>query len=111
MGDLGVCRVVGELDSFGAGRLREVLSTVVESPRVVLDLGEMTFIDSAGLGVIVGAVRRIRELGGAVGLCTRRPAILRVLQLAGFDRIVPLTATVPEATARLTPLATAKPAS
>lgn len=88
-----VVRVEGELDSFTAAQLREHLAGVVENEAVVIDLCEVAFIDSSGLGALVGGVRRIREAGRGVAICCTRPSVLRLLDVTGFDRLVPVVST------------------
>ena len=94
-----VCRPEGELESLTAGQLREAAAWLCGHRRVVFDLSAVDFIDSAGLGALVGAVRRIRESGGAVALFSSRATVTRLLRTAGVDRVVPLTGSLDEATA------------
>ncbi|HZP27915.1 MAG TPA: STAS domain-containing protein [Acidimicrobiia bacterium] len=57
-------RVVGEVDVASSPTLRARISEMIDdgADRIVLDLSQMTFIDSSGLGVLVGALKRVREL-------------------------------------------------
>jgi anti-sigma B factor antagonist len=56
-------RVVGEVDVASSPALRAKIAELLDggADRIVLDLSEMTFIDSSGLGVLVGALKRVRE--------------------------------------------------
>ena len=90
--DPAVIRVVGELDSFTAGELRAVISDVLGRHATILDLRDVPFVDSAGLGAVVGGIRRLREAGATVVLCCTRPSVLRLLLMTGVDRIVTITA-------------------
>jgi anti-sigma B factor antagonist len=96
-----VCRPRGELDSFGVSQLRQLLAGLTSATRLVFDLSEVAFIDSAGLGALIGGVRRIRERGGNASVACPRPALLRVLRTTGFDRIVELCPTLDVAVAAL----------
>jgi anti-sigma B factor antagonist len=96
-----VCRVVGEVDSSTASRLRQVLAENVGVPRLVIDLSDVTFVDSVGLGALVGGIRRTREGGGDVALACNRPVLVRLLRHAGFDKIVTIAATSLDATRAL----------
>jgi len=69
------------------------------SVAVVLDLGGVDFIDSAGLGVVLGALKRVRGAGGALRVVVDEPAVRQVFALTELDRIVPLDRTVDEAVA------------
>jgi anti-sigma B factor antagonist len=92
-----VCRVTGEVDSFTVSQFRQALAEVASSPRVVIDLSKVTFVDSAGLGALIGGIRRTRELGGDVAVACGRPVLVRLLRSTGFDRIVTVAATTSEA--------------
>lgn len=96
-----VCQPVGELDSYTVCRLRQVLAELAASPRLVMDLSAVVFIDSAGIGALVGGVRRVRGLGGQVAVACNRPSLLRALSTTGFDRIVTVVGSVSEAAALL----------
>ncbi|MCX7619638.1 MAG: STAS domain-containing protein [Acidimicrobiales bacterium] len=92
-----VCRPVGELDAYTVAQFREALATVASTPRLLIDLSEVPFMDSAGLGALIGGIRRAREADGEVTVACSRPTLTRLLHTTGFDRIVPVTETVEEA--------------
>ena len=99
--DLDPCviRVEGDLDSFTAAELREGFGRVRGHQGTVVDIREVPFVDSSGLGALVGGIRRIREAGGAVTVCCTRPSVLRLLAITGVDRAVTVTANPAEARA------------
>jgi anti-sigma B factor antagonist len=86
-----VVRPTGELDAFTVSTFRQVLSELAPSSAVVMDLTKVTFLDSAGLGALVGGIRRVREGEGRVAVASGRTSTGRVLRTAGIDRIVLLT--------------------
>jgi anti-sigma B factor antagonist len=95
-----VCLVTGDLDAFGVSSYREVTSSLAADGRaVVIDLSGVGFIDGAGLGALVGTIRRCRDKATSVALCSPRPTVARALASAGLDRIAPMAATVSEALA------------
>jgi len=96
-----VCRPVGELDAYTVGQFREALGDLASNGRLVIDLSDVPFMDSAGLGALIGGIRRARESGGDVAVACSRPTLTRLLHTTGFDRIVPVTETIPEAVAAL----------
>ena len=96
-----VCRPVGELDAFTVGGFREQLAELGSDTALVIDLSEVPFMDSAGLGALIGGIRRVRDGGGTVGVVCSRPAVLRLLHTTGFDRIVTVSASLEEAVAGL----------
>ena len=96
-----ICRPVGELDAFTVSQFRQALAELASSRRLVIDMSGIPFVDSAGLGALIGGIRRTRELGGDVAVACDRPTLVRLLKTTGFDRIVSVTETVEEAMASL----------
>lgn len=94
-----ICRPVGELDAFTVSQFRQSLAELAAQPCLVIDMSGVPFIDSAGLGALIGGIRRARELGGDVVVVCNRPSLVRTLRTTGFDRIVTMTDTVDEAKA------------
>jgi anti-sigma B factor antagonist len=89
-----LCRPVGELDAYTVNEFREALSSHAHVPRLLIDLSSVPFMDSAGLGALIGGIRRVREAGGDVAVACSRPTLTRLLHTTGFDRIVPVTETL-----------------
>ena len=87
-----LARVDGDIDVATAPRLREHLIGVITGgqPRIVLDLDGVTFLDSTGLGVIVGVLKRARTLGGDLRLCCTQPGVRKVFEITALDRTMPL---------------------
>ena len=96
-----ICRPVGELDAFTVSQFRQALADLVSNKRLVIDMSSVPFVDSAGLGALIGGIRRARELGGDVAVACNRPTLTRLLRTTGFDRIVTVTETVEQAAAAL----------
>jgi anti-anti-sigma factor len=83
--------------------LRERLFGLADSGQpLIVDLNRVAFIDSAGLGVLVGAARRAAVHGGSLHAVCSRPQVRKLLWLIGVDRRIPLTATVDGALMLLT---------
>ena len=81
----------GELDHHCAEMVRQQLDTLIMDPRVkilTLDLKALTFMDSSGIGVIIGRYKRMQARGGRVQVCNVKPQIDRIMQLAGLYRII-----------------------
>ena len=79
----------GELDHHSAIFLREELDELLwrERPRrLVLNLSRIEFMDSAGLGLLMGRYRLVRELGGVMALTAPNPRVLKILRLSGMER-------------------------
>ncbi len=92
-----LCRPQGELDAYTVGQFRDTLAELSAIPRLLIDLSEVPFMDSAGLGALIGGIRRTREASGEVTVACSRPTLTRLLHTTGFDRIVPVTETVDQA--------------
>jgi anti-sigma B factor antagonist len=90
--DTSVIEVSGEIDLHSAPQLRAELLKLAEGakPRFVIDLGEVSFIDSTGIGVLVGALKRSREKSGSVHFCGAQSRVRRVFEITGLMRALPL---------------------
>ena len=87
-----VISVAGDLDLRTAPDLKVHSLEAVESGgrEVILDLTETTFIDSTALGAIVGGVKRLRSIDGELALVCSDRSIVRIFQITGLDRIIPM---------------------
>lgn len=94
-----VLQPAGVIDSATVWMFREAIADVPPATPLVVDLARVTFMDSAGLGALIGGIRRVRHLGGDVALASPRRSIARVLQTTGIDRISPVFDTVGAAAA------------
>ncbi|HYZ94052.1 MAG TPA: STAS domain-containing protein [Actinomycetota bacterium] len=88
-GDWMVVHLQGEVDLASAPQLRRGIYDLIDqgNHRIAIDLTGVEFMDSTGLGVLIGALKRLREAGGAMVLAGIRPAVGRVLEITGLDRI------------------------
>ena len=84
--------VEGEVDIATAPQLREALHQAIDqgATRLRIDLAEVGFIDSAGLGVLIGVLKRIREVGGEIELAHVQPAPRKVIEITGLDELFTL---------------------
>jgi anti-sigma B factor antagonist len=91
-----VVRAHGDLDLTTAPRLREQVVQIVSGgqPRIVLDVQGVDFVDSTGLGVLIGLLKRTRSQGGDLRLVSTRPGLRKILELTALDRALPLSADV-----------------
>jgi len=99
--DNGGCVVAleGEIDVYTAPRLKDALVEAIADgcSHVIIDLEKVAFIDSSGLGVLVGALRRAKERGGTVRLVCTREGILKIFRITGLDKVFPIFASRDEA--------------
>ena len=79
----------GEVDVSTSAALREELYTLIDNgaTRVVIDCGQMDFIDSSGLGVLVGALKRVREKNGELVLRALNPSASKVFEITGLTKL------------------------
>lgn len=100
-----VVEVRGEVDVYTAARLRERLIEVIGggAGSVVVDLSRVDFLDSTGLGVLVGALKRLRLAGGELALVCASEKLLKIFRITALDRVFRLYDTVAAATASAAP--------
>ena len=99
--DTHVVELGGEVDLYTAPAFKGRMAELLEEGRtdLVVDLSQVTFIDSAALGVLVGGVKRLRPKGGSLGIVCTNQTIIGLLEVAGLDQVFPIHATVEAALA------------
>lgn len=88
-GSAAVLTLQGEVDVYTAPRLRESLVDLVNDGehRIVVDLEGVDFLDSTGIGVLVGGLKRVRIHGGELALVCTQQRILKVFEITGLTTI------------------------
>jgi anti-sigma B factor antagonist len=96
-----VVEVSGEIDVYTAPRLRETLVSLVEAGnyRLIVDMERVEFLDSTGLGVLVGGLKRVRAHDGGIDLVCTQGRILRIFRITGLSRVFSIFGSVDEALA------------
>src|SRR5215510_2678262 len=99
LGDRTVVRVGGEIDVYTAPKLREQLVDLVNAGRyhLVVDMEKVEFLDSTGLGVLVGGLKRVRAHDGSLRLVCTQERILKIFRITGLTKVFPIHDTVAEA--------------
>ena len=94
-----VVEVGGEIDVYTAPTLRERLNELVSSGHhhLVVDMEKVDFLDSTGLGVLVGGLKRVRSHDGSLQLVCTQEKILKVFRITGLTKVFPIHASVAEA--------------
>jgi len=97
-----VLSVRGEVDVYTAPRLREKLVELVSQGRhqIVIDLEGVDFLDSTGLGVLVGGLKRLRSHSGDLDLVCTQHRILKVFEITGLTKVFAIHDTVEAAVTR-----------
>ena len=98
-GDVTVVTLSGRLDAFASPDVRrQIIEALAQrSPRVVIDLADVTLIDSSGLGALVVAMKRAREAGGDVALASLQPKVRIIFELTRLDCSFAIAPDVPAA--------------
>jgi anti-sigma B factor antagonist len=96
-----VVEASGEIDVYTAPRLRETLVGLVDAGnyKLIVDLEGVEFLDSTGLGVLVGGLKRVRAHDGAIDLVCTQGRILRIFRITGLNKVFSIYGTVAEALA------------
>lgn len=87
-----VIEVTGEIDVYTAPKLREVVINAIDSGhrRLVVDIERVAFLDSTGLGVLVGALKRVRSDKGSLDIVCTSDRLLRIFDITGLDKVFSL---------------------
>ncbi|GGE54508.1 anti-sigma F factor antagonist [Priestia taiwanensis] len=91
--DVLCIRLDGELDHHTAEQLRMKVTTVLEHKpiqHIILNLEGLAFMDSSGLGVILGRYKYIKGKGGEMVVCSISPAVKRLFEMSGLFKIIRL---------------------
>ncbi len=99
IGDCAVLQVTGEVDAYTAPMLREQIRELAAKGAVhlVADLDQVDFLDSTGLGALVGGLKRLREADGSLTVVVSTPRILRIFQITGLTNALAVQRSVTDA--------------
>jgi anti-sigma B factor antagonist len=94
-----IVRVAGEIDAFTTPELKTALNEAIESSTkgLIIDLTEVSYMDSSGFGALLGAAKRVKPQGGTIYLVGCSDTIKRILHITKLDIMFELLATVEEA--------------
>lgn len=102
-GDVTVVDVVGEVDLSSAPGLSDQLAALFDAGRrlVLVDLTEVTFLDSTGLGTLVAGRNRAEEVGGRLPLVATGDRVLKLFRITGLDEVFEIYPSLDAATSGL----------
>ena len=92
-------KLIGEIDHHSAVGVRSDIDGLIfefRPKKVVLDLSEINFMDSSGLGLIMGRYALIKDLGGTLSLRAPTVAVMKILSLAGMERMIKIDKSIKE---------------
>ena len=81
----------GEIDHHSAKEIKEAIDNAAErtsAQKLILDFKGVTFMDSSGIGLIMGRYRNMAAMGGTVSIQNAGQHLLRVMRFAGLERLV-----------------------
>ena len=98
-GTLVTIEVHGQADLHTAPQLREAMTSAIDggATSLIVDLSDATFVDSMTLGVLLGAVKRLRPHGGKVAVVCVSPHIRRIFEITLLDRVFAIHETLEDA--------------
>lgn len=98
----GVFAPTGRIDGTNAPAVeKDILAQLGDHKSLVVDLAAIDYISSAGLRVLLVAAKTARQRGGQLLLVAPKPAIVEILKISGFDKILPIHPTMDAAVAAL----------
>jgi len=83
--------IAGELDHCAAPQIRRMLDELLEDPMLMhltLDLENLTFMDSSGIGVLLGRLRELQARGGTLSVQNMQPNVEKLFRLSGLNRVI-----------------------
>lgn len=86
-----IVRLKGELDHHSADLVKFRMEQAIESGQsrhIILGMKDLTFMDSSGLGVILGRYKQIKNKGGKMVVCDVNPAVYRLFEMSGLFKIL-----------------------
>jgi anti-sigma B factor antagonist len=91
-GDTDVLTLRGEIDVYTAPRLRQAIIDLVEggARHIVVDMGAVDFLDSTGLGVLVGGLKRVKVQDGELSIVTSQDKIRKIFDITGLNKVFPI---------------------
>jgi len=84
-------RIQGEMDMVVAEKLRKEIDRKLETKKIsnlIINLEKVSFIDSSGLGVIIGRYKKITSLSGRMFIVGARPSVHKILTFSGINKLV-----------------------
>src|SRR4051794_31076676 len=88
-GDCTLASVSGDIDAYTAPELRAALLGLVQDSRlhIVIDMSGVSFLDSTGLGVLIGTLNRQRKSGGSLGLAAISDRVFKIFRITSLDTV------------------------
>ncbi len=88
-----IVTVTGDIDQHNAGHIREQIDLRISHEnvkRLIFDFSGLDFMDSSGIGIIIGRYKLMCALNGSVSIIATKPTLCKLMELAGIGRIIPI---------------------
>ncbi len=89
-----VFKITEEIDHHTTEKIRRKMDNEIERympKKIVFDFNQVTFMDSAGIGMLIGRYKSIRRIGGLAELINVKPSIKKIFEMCGLLKIIPIT--------------------
>lgn len=88
-----VFEITEEIDHHEAEKIRRKMDNEIERympKKIVFDFNQVTFMDSAGIGMLIGRYKSVRRIGGIAELINVKPSIEKIFEMCGLLKIIPI---------------------
>lgn len=87
--NVSVAELQGEIDVYTSPKVKEALTELIDKGKynLIINLEEVRYIDSTGLGVLIGALKKVREHNGTIGIVCNNPQIKKIFNITGLVKI------------------------
>lgn len=87
-----VIELGGELDAYTCSRFREAVIEVIQNghTNIIINMEDVEYIDSSGLGTLVGGLKRVSEQKGTIAIICASTQIKKVFEITGLERVFPI---------------------
>lgn len=98
-GDVALIDLAGEVDAYTSARFREVMMDIIEDgiSRLIVSMARVDYIDSSGLGALVGGLKRTSERDGRILIVCHQSQVRKVFEITGLEKVFPIFDTEEEA--------------
>lgn len=98
-----ITEISGELDHHSAAKIRSEIDAAIseETKNIILDLTNLTFMDSSGIGMIMGRYKKIQHHSGKLIIVAPKPQVKRILEMSGLLNIITIEASIRQALKRM----------
>jgi len=96
-----VAKVSGRIDATSAHAFDSKLSKLLSEKALLVDMGGVDYLSSAGMRVMLSAAKNVEAEGGKIAFCSIQDDVLEILKVAGFDRVLKLYPTQDQALKQL----------